>query len=134
MKKNIDDNNYAIQIDELRKKMVWTKKDLYEILLENYKEDKEKPDSLDGYRKQIYVDGSTKYLKVYFDYLYNLDDVKKQMINKPKDKLYLNIIFVLMIIILVGINFYFFKDNTFEQLKQTQTIKYKQCMKKCLKI
>jgi len=144
--KSMENNNnqdYATKILDIYDKMKnlpnWKNiSNVYDKLYEQFytMDDMKFPEKYDTFYKQLKGKGSKKYMKIYFDYLYNLDEVQEELIKKSSSDeiFYLKILLALTIIFLVGINFYFFKDNTFEQLKQTQTIKYKQCMKKCLKI
>ena len=139
---NNNKQDYATKILDIYEKMKhlpnWKHlADIHRKLEEEFKEELDDfPVAYDTFYRQLKGKGAKKYMKIYFDYLYNLDEVQEELIKKSSSDeiFYLKILLALTIIFLVGINFYFFKDNTFEQLKQTQTIKYKQCMKKCLKI
>ena len=139
--KNNKKTDFASKIIKIHENMKhlsgWEKiSDLYKILEDEFKNtDHELPTSYDTFYKQLKGHGSKKYMELYYNYLWSRNDVESYYSNleysKNNTKKQLILISILAIL-LMYITYDTIQDNLFEKLKKTQTIEYKQCMKKCL--
>ena len=140
--KSMENNNkqdYAAKILDIYEKMKhlpnWKHlADIHRKLEEEFKEKLDDfPVAYDTFYRQLKGKGTKKYMKIYFDYLYNLPEVQEELIKKPKNS-YKTFLASLIIMIMLGFAaiYFTFIDDTVDKMKKMQTIEYKQCMKKCL--
>jgi translation initiation factor 2 alpha subunit (eIF-2alpha) len=140
---NLMENNqnidYAARIINIHEKMKHTPSwknisDVYKVLEKEFEHELDDfPSSYDTFHKQLKGKGSKKHFKLYFDYLMSLDDVKLKH-SESTNKLFSNIIAILITVFLTSVFIFTIQDDTFDKLKYTQSQEYKQCVKQCLDV
>jgi len=133
----VEYNEKVLMIYEKMKHLPnWHKiSDLHKLLEKEFSEKIDDfPIMYDTFYSQLKKKGSKKYFKLYFDYLYNLEEVRNEIIEPNNNKIKQFILIFFLCIFFVIFNLFINNDDGFKIMKISQTPKVKQCIEKCISV
>jgi|GEM_PF-5784681 hypothetical protein len=131
-KKNQEYLKYREEVVKIQEKMGWSKSDLYKKLEKHFGrlDDFDFP-LKDTFLKQYNLKGgSLKHFQKYFEYLYNLPEVKEKLLEKPKGLYRFVLIVLVSTLLFVSLLADYDPNNKMDIISDKS---FKECQEKCLK-